>query len=413
MSVIETLQGRINDADSHEMVPARLWGAQFGDIGGILAQAWQMGTTRGVAELLFCDVEADDLPVNPDTVWKRSGWDDVAPRAPGAIDMNRRLEVMDLMGVYRQLVFPTFGLAGLVLSTATPEFIADAMGIPPEMVPEVPIMRELGRSVTRAHNDWAVAQTKLDPDRLRMVAVIPTADFDGMMAETERVLAEGVRCLFIPASQPPGGKSPADRANEPFWSLCEAAGASVLIHIAFENFLQTDVWRRVPEFETEAAVSGEFIIDPWSFTTLHMVVENFIATMTLGGVFERHPDLRFGVIECSAQWVGPLAENMDMWAGVFRRRMSKILSMPPSEYLARNLRVTPYIFEPVTRYVERYGLEEVYCYGSDYPHIEGGTDQLATFAGNLSSLGPSFLEKFFVTNAELIMPPAHDRVWER
>jgi predicted TIM-barrel fold metal-dependent hydrolase len=168
--------------------------------------------------------------------------------------------------------------------------------------------------------------------------------------------------------------------------------------------MRTFVWRQIPEFESESAKSAEFVIDPWSFATTHLVIENFLTTIILGGVFERHPDLRFGVIECGASWVGPMADNLDMWATVFKRRMAKVLSVPPSTYVARNIRVTPYWFESIVNCVERYGLEDIYVYGSDYPHLEGGTDQLEVFARNAAPLGDSFMEKFFVTNGELLMP---------
>jgi hypothetical protein len=66
-------------------------------------------------------------------------------------------------------------------------------------------------------------------------------------------------------------------------------------------------------------------------------------------VFERHPTLRFGAIELGSHWLGPLADNLDMWIErVFARRTKDILSLKPSEYLARNVRVTPHnIVEPV------------------------------------------------------------------
>jgi predicted TIM-barrel fold metal-dependent hydrolase len=79
--------------------------------------------------------------------------------------------------------------------------------------------------------------------------------------------------------------------------------------------------------------------------------------------------------------------------------------MPPSGYLARNVRVCPFSFEPVETYIERYGFEDVYCYSSDYPHTEGGVNQLSVFAEKLMPLGDSVMEKFFVTNAQLLMPP--------
>lgn len=65
--------------------------------------------------------------------------------------------------------------------------------------------------------------------------------------------------------------------------------------------------------------------------------------------------MRFGVIELGAAWVGALGERLDMWAEKqFQGRLSKVLTMRPSAYLARNVRVTPFHFEPVSHYLERY-----------------------------------------------------------
>jgi predicted TIM-barrel fold metal-dependent hydrolase len=403
-----TLRGRINDNDSHEMIPCNLWAESFGDIGDMLATLFLSQIER-VAEMtefgeFLIEVKADDVEITSDSVWKRAGWEQAAPKAPGAIDMARRLDVLDLMGVQRQFVFPTFGLLGMVLSHSPIAFLESFFGeFPPGLDPEM--IRGMGQAVSVAYNDWAIEQQRVDPDRVRMVGVAQTADFETLMAETERLLAGGVRSLWIPASVPPGGKSPADRAVAPFWKLCEEGDVTVHLHLAFEEFMRTFVWRQVPEFENDTVKSAEYVVDPWSLATQHMAPENFLTTMALGGVFERHPDLRFGVIECGAHWFGPMAENLDKWAKVFKRRMTKVLSLPPSAYLARNVRVTPFWFEPVATYVERYGLEDVYVYGSDYPHIEGGTNQLATFTASTGPLGPGFAEKFFVTNADLLMPP--------
>jgi hypothetical protein len=70
------------------------------------------------------------------------------------------------------------------------------------------------------------------------------------------------------------------------------------------------------------------------------------------------------------------------------------------------VRVTPFWWEPIDKYIERFGLEDVYAYGSDYPHFEGGVDPANTYAKALERLGPTVAEKFFVTNAELLMPAA-------
>jgi predicted TIM-barrel fold metal-dependent hydrolase len=44
------------------------------------------------------------------------------------------------------------------------------------------------------------------------------------------------------------------------------------------------------------------------------------------------------------------------------------------------------------------GLEDVLCFGTDYPHVEGGNDIIERFGKRLSRLGRDVSEKFFVTN---------------
>src|SRR6202011_6210944 len=90
----------------------------------------------------------------------------------------------------------------------------------------------------------------------------------------------------------------------------------------------------VPEFVPSGRSGVEFPIEPYRGCSMHYCMENFLQTMVLAGVFERHPDLRFGCIEGCAHWVGPLAERMDLWAEQFSSRLARTLSMRPSEYLA-------------------------------------------------------------------------------
>jgi hypothetical protein len=83
---------------------------------------------------------------------------------------------------------------------------------------------------------------------------------------------------------------------------------------------------------------------------------------------------------------------------------SRRLPMRPSEYLTRNVRVSPFDFEPVGDYIRRFGLEDVYCFASDYPHVEGGKDPIGDLAASLEPLGANVLEKFFVSNGDLLLP---------
>jgi hypothetical protein len=80
------------------------------------------------------------------------------------------------------------------------------------------------------------------------------------------------------------------------------------------------------------------------------------------------------------------------------------LKLKPSEYLSRNFRVSPFQFEPVGKYIDRFGLEDVYCFASDFPHPEGGKRPIEDFVKSLKPHGERVLRKFFIENAELLMP---------
>ena len=140
---------------------------------------------------------------------------------------------------------------------------------------------------------------------------------------------------------------------------------------------------------------------------MNLSVSNWLVCTVLGGVFERHPALRFGVIETAAHWFGPLAKSLDMWVeDVFADRLAPFISMQPSKYFARNIRVTPFCrIEPVETFFQDYPyLADCYCYSSDYPHPEGGVDSKRQFLNRLEPLGNDVVERFFKRNGQLLLP---------
>jgi predicted TIM-barrel fold metal-dependent hydrolase len=268
--------------------------------------------------------------------------------------------------------------------------------------------RKLGLEGIEAHNRWAVRTTKITSGRARPVGMILTESVEGMMRQTEWLLSQGVRALMIPANNPPAGTSPADTALDPFWRMAADANVPVTLHLGTEfDYLKSAAWYdNVDVFSPSSKSTLEFVIEPFRASTMHDCAENFLTGLVLGGVFERHPTLRFGIIELSAGWVGPLAERLDMWVQKqFRNRFDNFLSMRPSEYIDRNVRVTPFHFEPVDLYFERYpNLQNVYCYSTDYPHVEGGNESKRIFAETLSDISADLQDKFFFRNATLLLP---------
>ena len=69
----------------------------------------------------------------------------------------------------------------------------------------------------------------------------------------------------------------------------------------------------------------------------------------------------------------------------------------PSEYVRRQIRVTPYAHEPVGWIIEQAG-EEVCLFSSDWPHVEGGRNPLRRFEESTKGLGERAKERFYCEN---------------
>ncbi|MEI7546983.1 MAG: amidohydrolase family protein [Actinomycetota bacterium] len=399
----------ILDVDAHEMAPSELWETMFGPVAGevtrITAPVFQNVAASGNANSLFgTGVLSDDTLITSDAVWNLKG-----VKAPSAIDMNRRLEVMDLQGVRQQLVFPTYGLFPLSLMTpgsmvmnflrksGTCKLSDDELG-------------EIGRAGLDEYNDWAVRMSKIDADRLRVVPYLAAAEtVDDLMAQAEPLVRSGIRALHLSHGTPPGGRSPAHPELDQFWDLLASNGVACVTHLFGESqFMASSVWVDAPAFKPGKVQSHEIGLEPYSFATLHLAVTNFLTCMTLGGVFERHPNLRLGVIEMGAGWLGPVADNLDMWArDMYAARLKPFASKLPSEYFSDNVRVTPFnVFEPVDKYFAQYPhLSSCYCYSTDFPHQEGGPESsMLRHLDKLSTMGDDLVDKFFYKNAELLFP---------
>lgn len=390
---------RVMDLDSHEMIPTHLWGEPFGPVAQEFVDLAQRRMADGAENsLVRPDVHGDEAAIDHETVWTVKG-----PGAPGAIDFARRLKVMDEQGVARQLVFPGFGQAGMFLNYNPGALEWFKTGRSEASLDR----RDLARRVFKAHNAWAVRTTKaLGSDRMRLVAFLDGETLPELMAQAEQVIEGGVRVVQIPVGSPPAGMSPADRRLDPFWRLCAEADVPVVVHIgSHQSLFASQAWNaNVPEFEVTVGKTEEFGVEPYGAAVMQFGPDNMLCAMILGGVFERHPNLRFGAIELAAHWVGPLAEKLDMWVEQFKGPVRK-LSMRPSEYLARNVRVTPFFFEPTERYIERNPeLLNVFCYSTDYPHREGGKYSKDLYLKRLAGFGDDVLEKFFVKNGEHLLP---------
>jgi len=407
ISPLDAIFGRIRDVDTHEMYPARLWEEEFGEVAKPFADLFVKYQPENVPNSLSVRKIRDEDPITAETLdsyWTKGCL------AAGAFDMNQRLKFMDVAGFRESFVFGNaLGLTGWQLATGTLKYFEHLTGL--NFGADAPA---LGRRLMKAHNDWCIRVARVSP-RLRPVGCIVTQTLTEAIEESERLAAGGVKAVSFPSCLPIEGRAPSHPANDPLWKFFADSKMAALLHIGGEaGFLaDKEVWLNAPLFASNVNavqaeirnVPMELTIDPVSFATCHISPLNYVVNLVLGGVFERVPELRFGVMELGAHWVGPMAENLDMWIGQFARRYRGILSMKPSDYIQRNIRVTPFNFEPVDKYIERHPkMSDVMCFSSDYPHQEGGQDPRKVMLELLGKFGADTVEKFFVTNAEWVMP---------
>jgi predicted TIM-barrel fold metal-dependent hydrolase len=386
------------DVDAHEMTPLHKWAETFGDHAGRVAELLEPAMSRfGPSDNNFYRPGLDDTePITEQSVWHQRG-----PAAPGAFDMSRRLSVMDVMHTERQLIFPSGAITayGAMLGGELRDTFLSGL----DYASYAPAI--LG--FVNEYNDWVVRETRKNPARLRLVALLHGEVPSELIAQAEALMDQGVRALHLASGIPPAGVSPADHVLDPLWRAAEANNVPIVTHIAGQSgFVASSAWRQAPEFAPGKIESTEVGFEPFSMSTVHMSVTNFLTALVLGGVFERFPQLRFGVIEFGGYWLGHLAETLDLWGGrVFGKRVSQVLSMKPSEYLNRNVRVNPFYFEDVASYFMRFPhIASSYCYASDYPHVEGGIEQKKGFLDQVAALGDDVVERYFVSNGRWLLP---------
>ncbi len=359
------LAGAIRDLDSHLLIPPEHLRESVGPLGGMAGGAMKMEPTLRQA------LDAGEADPTPDTVWKTKGF-----AAPGAFDLARRVEALDLMGIGRQLVLP----AVMVVLTAWS---------PPGR----------GARIARRYNQFVAQWAAPRRDRVVPAGLVPTGDLAAITRTIDEGLAAGVGAFVMPHGQPMAEVSPAAAAFDGVWARLEEAGVPAIVHVGGEMGFTSRHWAQTPELDRLPSKENPDSepIGPWLLATLGLAPANFLTTLIYGGVLERHPNLRIGAIEMGAQWVGPLAEVLDQRVGLSGR--TRQLPLEPSAYLRRSVRVTPFPQEPVDRYLDRWGLDEVWSFSSDYPHAEGGTTPLSDYGQMLA--GPpraAQRQAFFVNN---------------
>jgi predicted TIM-barrel fold metal-dependent hydrolase len=190
---------------------------------------------------------------------RRASWD------PAARDAE-----LDKEGVAAEVIFPD---ADVLAGAASAPFHA-GLGSAGDLDGELVMAGAV------AHNRWLEELCSSSPERRCGVATVPILhDIEAAVAEIERLATAGFRAIMIPTvwvDKP----SYNDLRYKPVWSACESHGMVVHVHSGgASRDIAVDAPGLIAIYATEA----------WWWAARPLWV------MLWGGVFERHPGLRFAI----------------------------------------------------------------------------------------------------------------------
>ncbi len=373
-----TATATIHDADSH-VVETPDWLLPYADpdIRDRLKPLYVSSVRPGEDDLIdhYRKRHADPefRARDAEEIWLRKNWE-----ATGSFIKEDRPAALDRLGFASQLVFNTFE-NGLLLNAEHGDDLDFAYGL------------------ARAHNRSLVDFCSVDA-RLLPVGYVPLADLERAGAFARETLELGAKALLIPSACP-RDHSPSHIGLDPVWAQAQEAEIPIVFHVGgggqlidpryFDNGLPP-----VPDFH-----GGDGNFRSVDYIAIQYPVMQTLGTMIIDGVLDRFPDLKIGVIEQGASWLPGLMRTLDSAADAFRKNEVRLqhLELEPSEYIRRQVRVTPYPHEDAGWIVEQSG-DEVCMFSSDYPHVEGGRNPRGRFERALEGASAETRRRFYCDN---------------
>jgi uncharacterized protein len=342
---------RIADSDMHVMEPPDLWQRY-------IDPAWKHVAPVGMTELrrdMRVKVKshvvlrlgpARPVAAKPGAVWSTDQDRAYAAAEARGWDAASQIAAMDAEGLELAVLFPSRGL--FVLGLDSPQ-VMGVDGLEPDFA----------AVIARAYNDWLADFCRHDPKRLFGAGMVAPHDVESAVAETRRCVEQlGFKAIFLA----PGcvNRRPwHDRYYDPLWAECERLGIPITFHGGGQTWLK-------PDFSLE--VLDKLMM--WHSFGQPLGVM-FVATcLTAGGVFERFPRLRTGLLEGNCAWAPWLFYRLDEhWEWVGRHEVPE-LRRKPSEYFRSNCFLAVEADEaPVRQYVEWFGDDNL-VFSTDYPHAD-------------------------------------------
>jgi predicted TIM-barrel fold metal-dependent hydrolase len=251
-------------------------------------------------------------------------WDELHP---GGYDARARIEEQQRDGVAAEVVYPSVGM--MLCNHPEPDYQAACFA---------------------AYNAWLSEWCSTAPDRLLGVGQTAVRTPDEGVRDLQAMRELGLRGVMLPGIPPTADWD--DPMYDPLWATAVELDLPVSFHILTSG---NPRWRGTN-------MNG--------FLGIIHANQDIIGMLILGGVFERHPDLRMVCVEADAGWAPHYMYRMDTLYERHRKWVPAArLSRLPSEYFRDNVYLTFQDDRIAFHLTDMLNVDRL-LWASDHPHSD-------------------------------------------
>jgi len=270
-------------------------------------------------------------------------------------DSAKRTEVLESEGIVAEVIFP---------NTTPPFFPNGLLAAPGPRTRDEYDRRWAG---LQAHNRWMADFCADLPGRRFGVAQLFIDDVDDAVREIRWAKDAGLAQVLLPSDHHLKLHNLYLRSLDPIWAVCAELDMPIGRHGAVVGSDEE------PDSVDAAHACGVYETVYMGHRTLFQLV--------LGGVFERHPDLKFVFTELGAStWIFDTMAQLDGFcigasmegtiAAMFAKNAIDALTTTPSEQIRERCWFGTPLTAPDVAGLDRMGTDR-FMFGADFPHHEG------------------------------------------
>ena len=294
----------------------------------------------------------------------------------GAADPQERVQLMDQENLEKALLYPTLGLMWEAECTDP----------------------ELSLAYMRAYNRWIADFCRDSGGRLVPIAHLTLQDPEGSAAELERAVRDGCKGAFV-APYTHDHVPLGHQQHDALWAKAQELEVPVGLHVVGNEPPEI----RPMRFSREGMSPEEQALAGWDYVVIGTRQGSQLALLTFfsHGTLERFPELKLGVLEVGAGWIGTFLDRMDtVFETTYGRHVQ--LSEKPSTYFKRQCFISGDPDERAAAYVIPYVGADKFLWASDYPHPDHPASWVNDLVEFVKPLDPATRDRVLGGNAKEI-----------